>query len=312
MNALLRFVFVIVTAFSFLAPTISEAKNVRSGKHQKAKKPKAVQKQNIKKSKVQRAKRPHVRSKIFVLHRGLSEKQNAAIMAHNACVSGRDNALRHAMDLAYEARDNSSLKGTPETMGRETCLAHVIGLTHYEYSWQIRQAVAVGELIAVTSPLFAFPKDTPLDRRLARPWVNDYIVSLAKDMERFVNEQQVEHSDPLLRIPSTVRTFDVQDRLVRMGRSPADCKYPQICSTHTTGSAIDISVRFLSPEQFAWLEARLRTDRRFGKILMIYEKRGGHFHMLVIPPEYVAWYKEDAPNVPIPILASPVRAKPPA
>jgi hypothetical protein len=309
MNALLRFVFVIVTAFSFLAPTISEAKNARQEKHQKAKKPKVAHKQKVKKAKAQRAKRPHVRPKLFVPNRGLSDKQNEAIMAYNACVSGGDNALRHAMDLAYEARDDISLKGTPEKLGRETCLAHVLGLSHYFGPRHIDRAVANGELIAITSPLLAFPEDIPFGRRSARPWVNDYIVSLARDMERFV---YAEHSDTFsLRIPSAVRSFDVQDRLVRRGQSPADCFYLSICSTHTTGSAIDISVRFLSPEQFTWLEARLRADRKFGKILVIYEQRGGHFHMFVIPPEYVAWYKEDAPNVPTPILASPVRAKPP-
>jgi hypothetical protein len=313
MNALLRFFFAMVIAFSFLAPTISEAKNTPQGKYQKAKKPKAAHKQKFKKGKAHRVKRPHVvRPKIFVPNRGLSDKQNKAIRAHNICVSGGDNALRHAMDLAYEAKDDTSLKGTPEKLGRETCLAKVLGLSHYFSDRHIDDAVAVQELVVITSPLLAYPADVPLGRRVARPWVNDYIVLLAKDMERFVNEERVEHSDPLLRIPSTTRSFDGQDRLVRMGKSPANCFYLPICSTHTTGSAIDISVRFLSPAQFTWLEARLREDRRSGKILIIYEQRGGHFHMFVIPPVYVAWYKEDAPNIPTPMLASPIRAKPPS
>jgi hypothetical protein len=109
-----------------------------------------------------------------------------------------------------------------------------------------------------------------------------------------------------------VRSFEIQARLVRIGKSPASCDYLPICSTHTTGSSIDISVRLLSLKQFTWLEARLREDRKAGKILMIYEFFGGHFHVFVIPPEYVAWYKDHAPDTPTPVLASPVVAKPPA
>lgn len=309
MNSLFRFVSALVVVLFFFAPNTSEAKQK---KHPKTKHSYVGHVLKNKKVVAERKRRLHfARPRIVIPKRTLSNRQNAAIIAYDVCVSGGDNALRHAMDLAYEAKDDFSLKGTPEKLGRETCLADVIGLTHYKTVADIDRAVLTKELVAVTSPLLAYPADTPLNRRVARPWVNDYIVLLAKDMERFVNEQHVEHSDPLLRIPSTVRSFDVQDRLVRMGKSPANCVYLPICSTHTTGSSIDISVRFLSSKQFTWLEARLREDRKSGKILMIYEFFGGHFHMFVIPPDYVAWYKDPASVIPSPIVASPVSAKPP-
>jgi hypothetical protein len=174
-------------------------------------------------------------------------------------------------------------------------------------------------LVAISSPLLGFPDDVPRNRRVARSWVNEYIVSLAKDMEHYMNQEQVEHPDPLLRIPSTVRSFDVQEQLVRARRTPASCKYPPICSTHTTGSSVDISLRYLSGKQFRWLESRLREDRKAGKILMISEFLGGHFHMFVIPPEYVEWYKNPvlptpssrvAPTAPNPVTISPIYRKP--
>lgn len=314
MRALLRLLFAGALACAFLAPTLLEAKTARQGRQHKAKPSKSVHSKPTKKLVMQHKKHPNfVRPRLFVPSRGLSDKQNQAIVAYDLCVSGGNDALRHAMDLAYEAKNDYSLKGSPVKLGRETCLAEVMGLTHYRTVAEIARAVEARELVTITSSLIAFPDDVPLERRVARPWVNDYIVTLAKDMERFVNAERVEHSDPLLRIPSTVRSFDVQGRLVRMGRSPANCDYLPICSTHTTGSSIDISLRYLSAQQFAWLEARLRADRKAGKILVISEFLGGHFHMLVIPPEYVAWYHEHEPNNAPPVLiASPVLPKPPA
>ena len=241
--------------------------------------------------------RPHAaRPHAFVPDPGmsLSARQNEAIKAYNACVSGGADPLRHAMDLAYARKDTFLLKGTPEQLGSEICLADVIGLSRYKTIDDINKATLSGELVSVDSPLLAFPPELPLDRRFARPWVREYILSVARDLESYLKAEHAAYELPLLRIPSVVRSFDVQNNLVRSGRSPAGCGSLPICSTHTTGSTIDISVRFLSLKEFVWLEHRLREDRKAGKIIMIYEVFGGHFHMFVVPPEYVAWYKGDA------------------
>lgn len=317
MNILLRVMFTLAIAFSFLTPSIADAKSKRQ---QKIKQSQGVHKQKNKNVGTVHTKRPRfVRPQMVAPNHSLSGRQNEAIIAYDICVGGGENALRHAMDLAYEARSTSSLRGTPEKLGRETCIADVIGLTRYKTLDDIDRAVIAKELVVISSPLLGFPEDVPLNRRVARPWVRDYIVSLAKDMERYVNEEHVEHSDPLLRIPSTVRSFDVQERLVLARRTPANCKYPPLCSTHTTGSSVDISLRYLSGKQFAWLESRLREDRKSGKIIVISEFFGGHFHMFVIPPEYVEWYHNPALTAPssrgVPVVpnqaASPLTSKPP-
>lgn len=231
----------------------------------------------------------------FVPLDSLSPHQIEAITAYNECISREyKNPLRHAMDLGYEYKDDSSLKGTPEKLGRESCIADMLGLSRYETIDDINKAKKMGELVLVDSPLIEIPDDVPMERHYARVWVRDYITTLAQDMEAYLHARGImSFHSYVLRVPSIVRSFDVQDRLVRNGRSPANCRFHAICSTHTTGSTIDISSRRIGLVGYTWLLDRLLKDRKDGKILVILEALGGHFHVFVIPPKYVSWYAHD-------------------
>jgi len=235
--------------------------------------------------------------KQFVPFDKLSERQIEAIAAYNECMSKEyDDPLRHAMELAYEYKDDPSLKGTPQKLGRESCLADMFGLARYETLGDINNAKKLGELVIVDSTLIEIPRGVPLERRYARVWVRDYITHLAEDMQAHFHEKRIfSFHRHVLRVPSIVRSFDVQDRLVRSGKSPANCNFRAICSTHTTGSTIDISSRRIGMVGYTWLLERLLQDRRDGKIVFILESIGGHFHIFVIPPKYVSWYANDVP-----------------
>lgn len=227
----------------------------------------------------------------FVPLDALTERQISAIKAYDECINNEhEHPLRHAMELAYEFKDEPSLNGTPEKLGRESCLADMFKLSRYETDADIKKAQK-NELVAVSSSLIDIPADVPPLRRYARVWVRDYIITLAKDMQTYLNGRGIDTSRaPILRIPSIVRSFEVQERLVRNGKSPANCRFHAICSTHTTGSTVDISVLHLGTIEYSWLLHRLLEDRKDGKILVIFEARGGHFHVFVIPPKYVSWY----------------------
>lgn len=228
----------------------------------------------------------------FVPLDSLSPRQIEAITAYNECVSNEyDDPLRHALELAYEYKEERSLKGTPEKLGRESCVADMLGLSRYETIADINNAKKTGELVLVDSHLVDIPDDVPMERHYARVWVRDYITSLAQDMQTYLRSRGiVSFHASVLRVPSIVRSFDVQDRLVRNGKSPANCRFHAICSTHTTGSTIDISSRRIGIVGYTWLLGRLLEDRKNGKILIILESLGGHFHVFVIPPKYVSWY----------------------
>lgn len=232
----------------------------------------------------------------FIPLNTLSTRQIEAIDAYNKCIGNdHDDPLRRAMELAYEYKGETSLKGTPEKLGRESCIADMFGLSRYETIGDINNATKSRDLVIVDSPLIDIPKDIPLERRYARVWVRDYITTLAQDMQKYLHGRGiVSFHTRVLRVPSIVRSFDVQDRLVRNGRSPANCRFRAICSTHTTGSAIDISSRRIGIVGYTWLFGRLMEDRKNGKIVFILESLGGHFHVFVIPPKYVSWYAQNS------------------
>lgn len=93
-----------------------------------------------------------------------------------------------------------------------------------------------------------------------------------------------------MRVNSLVRSLADQEKQ----KSPAKCKN-EICSTHLTGGAVDISNsdQRVTREVRMWIRERLLRDRSEGKILLIQEFVSAHYHIFVIPPEYVEWYKKN-------------------
>lgn len=204
-----------------------------------------------------------------------------------------DDRIGYAINLNMKWRMDPSLRGSPEKLGYEVCLTDALGLKRYEDQASIDAAQTSGELVELSDLSLYFPSEVPSERRFTRPWVRDYIVGIARDMNmHFVDEAKKTHEEVTqLRVSSTVRSFRDQRRQA----SPAACRN-EICSTHTTGAAVDISNHFLKvgPRERLWIKERLIEDRKKGKIMIIQEFWRPHFHVLVIPPEFItAPRKED-------------------
>jgi hypothetical protein len=228
-----------------------------------------------------------------------SPRMHFAVLAYKECMYDdarpeSDATLRAlALNLSYRADRNIS--GSAEKLGREVCLADALGLKRYETQGDIDRAKGA-ELFEVSPQFIEFPDDDgnrlPPERRFARPWVKEYVETLGRDLHAHLLQQRTRSSlghIPLLRVNSLVRSLAGQSEQ----SSPAKCKN-EICSTHLTGSTVDIAngEGRVSPESRKWIRERLLQDRKDGKIVMIQEFARPHYHLFVIPPEYVEWYKE--------------------
>lgn len=225
--------------------------------------------------------------------RALTAKQRATIAVYEACMEGaesvgKDERLFRALDLAFAAREEKSLRGSPEKLGTEICVAELLGLSPFESDNAIALATENGNLFEFSFDRIVFAPELAFHRRAGRSWVPLYINELTRSM----SEAFPDAESPLLRIPSVVRTKEGQQRLFLQGRTPARCDMKGLCSTHTSGAAIDISLRMLDGARFAWLTERLQQDIRERKILAILEGKGGHFHVFVLPPETTLAYRQ--------------------
>ena len=200
-----------------------------------------------------------------------------------------DDRIQYAISLNMKSKDDPSLRGTPEKLGYEVCLADALGFKRYENQASIDAAQTSAELVELSDQSLYFPSDVPNERRYTRPWVRDYIIAIARDMNTYFAGEAKKANETIditqLRVSSTVRSFADQRRQA----SPAAC-FNEICSTHTTGAAVDISNHFLKvgPRERLWIKERLLDERKKGKIVMIQEFWRPHFHVLVIPPQFIA------------------------
>lgn len=247
----------------------------------KAKKPK----KKVTSSKKKRSPRVSVRA--------LTAKQRATIVVYEACMEGaesvgKDERLFRALDLAFAAQEENPFRGSPDKLGTEICIAELLGLLPFESDDTIASATERGELFEFSFDRIVFAPELAFHRRVGRSWVPLYLNELTRSMSEAFPEAAL----PLLRIPSVVRTKEGQQRLFLQGRTPARCDMKGLCSTHTSGAAIDISLRMLDGARFAWLTERLQQDIRERKILAILEGKGGHFHVFVLPPETTLAYRQ--------------------
>jgi hypothetical protein len=227
---------------------------------------------------------------------GLSSKQDAMRDAFMECVAkvSEGNPTQAVVDFVFSAQATregpglkalwQSLRGSPVHHGHEVCLARVFGLRGFRNVGEVLSE-AGNLLVEIPSPYVeVVEKEIPPDRRFTRPWVRDYVTTLAEDMhEHFASLGST--SSPPLRVTSMIRSFDDQAKEVRAGRSPADCRFPFLCSTHTTSSSLDLGFRDMGGKERAWLDARLAADQKARKIFFIIER--SHYHVFVLPPEYM-------------------------
>ena len=227
-----------------------------------------------------------------------SPRTRGIIVAYKSCMyDGDENRLSRALERNLRYRFDASIFGSPEKLANEVCLSDALGLKRYETLAEIEAANAQGELVEIPIlPHLEIADDLPDARRYARPWVRDYLVALARDVEQFVEKEgrAWRGTSAMIRVGSLVRSYADQRRQTN---SPASCQ-SEICSTHTTGAAVDISnnrFSLLKKEQ-RWLRERLLADRKMGKIIMIEEAHPPHFHLFVLPPEFVP--TNDGPVLP--------------
>ena len=195
------------------------------------------------------------------------------IAAYKSCMYGDGDRLQNALERNFANRDTPELGGSPEKLGNEVCLADALGLKRYETLADIEAAKGTELVEVFASPVLIISDQLPDERRFARPWVRDYLVALSRAMEAHFAKEEGGGDFTPLRVTSLVRSYKDQRR---QKNSPASCR-SEICSTHTTGATVDISNNFFY----------LGRKERQGKIIMIQESFPPHFHVLVLPPEFV-------------------------
>lgn len=238
------------------------------------------------------------------------ERKERADAEYARCMAVAKNEGIPAM-LAYvrKSQKGTSLKGSPEKLAQENCVADGFGLTRHQDLQKIVSNQG-SELVPLISPLIKI-KNVPEERHVACSWTCGYLVQLAMYMDLASGTKDILRTEPQLTVTSLVRSRVDQNgiskakkfyrrikgklkKFIGGRRSFADCSSKAVCSTHLTGSTVDISIAGVDEKKFQLLEARLLEDRENGRILVILERAGGHFHVFVIPPEYVASTKTPA------------------
>lgn len=224
--------------------------------------------------------------KTYTPPRGAKKKLAEIIAVYKSCMYGEGDRVTRALERNFS--------GEGYLLGNEVCLADAIGLKRYETLPDIESAKQSGELVEVSaSPGLVIADDLPDVRHYARPWVREYLVALARDMEAHFAKEGGSDFTPL-RVSSLVRSYKDQRR---QKNSPASC-WTEICSTHTTGSAVDVSNNpfRMGKKEREWLRERLVLDRKNGKIVIVEEWFPPHFHIFVLPPEFVPGKSTEGKN----------------
>lgn len=234
------------------------------------------------------------------------ERKDRADAEYLQCIAIAQNDGVPAM-LVYvrDSQKGTSLKGSPEKLAQENCIADGMKLSRYQNLTEII-ADDGSELVSVRSPLVHIKGDVPQARHVARPWTRDYLIELAAFLDQTPGMKKVSHSEAQILVASLVRSRADQDLISKATKvyrylkgkvkkyskgkvSFADCSSKAVCSTHLTGASIDISLLGADKKKRDLLTSRLREDRENGRILVILENAGNHFHIFVIPPKYVVY-----------------------
>jgi|GEM_PF-3181667 len=181
-------------------------------------------------------------------------------------------------------------RGSAIHHGHEVCLKRAFGIKIYQTNVEI-DADRYAKFEVLDIPQIEI-SDTRISvgrrsiHRLVRPWVREYLEIFARDYSEAASVRGHDGiSSPKLRATSMIRSADVQNELVKIGLSPANCKHEFLCSSHTTGSAIDIGGNGLTKLDRKWIESRLVADQKERKIFFIIED--SHYHLFVLPPTFL-------------------------
>jgi len=227
-----------------------------------------------------------------------SERKEEAAREYEHCMFlGKYTGISGVVSYVRDQQAGTSLNGGSKKLAQENCIADTLGLLRYKDLDEIVAADDGVNLIPVTAPLVVVNNGVPRERHVSRPWTRDYLFEIAQYFREISGGKK-------LRVASLVRSRADQDGLsgmkkfyrrikgkikIRMSkkRSFADCSSSAVCSTHLTGAAIDISLRGVTKKERKLLTERLLKDREDGRILVILERKGNHFHVFVLPEQPV-------------------------
>lgn len=238
------------------------------------------------------------------LHAGKStpveERKNFAKLEYAKCMSiAKTDSVQGVIRYIRTNQQGTTLISTTTTLASENCVADSIGLRRYQTLGEIADDFGI-ELVPIDSVHVEIKDNLPHERRVSKPHVRDYLIELAQYIS---TETNAEDGKPSITATSLVRSRIDQNRLSGVkkiwrrikgklkhffvpGQSFADCSTEAICSTHLTGAAVDIQLPKNNRKARKLLEERLLDDREKGRILVILENKGNHFHVFVIPPKY--------------------------
>ncbi len=201
-----------------------------------------------------------------------------------------EDPLAVAFHFFNKERKSRSIVGSNERIAYELCVIDALGVERFEDDGAISRAYGK-TLFPIISTLIGKHEDLPDERYVASMWTREYIAALAKDMEDALRDEVGKVPFPVFTISSIVRSMRQQKHQMN---SPARCLFDgDLCSSHTTGSTFDITMKNYPPEKKKILFHLLEEDRKKGIIFFIYERRPGeHCHVFVFPPEFRVRFQE--------------------
>lgn len=137
----------------------------------------------------------------------------------------------------------------------------------------VRRFARHGYLVSVPeSTTTYYVHDIDAAYRYCRPWTKQFLTRVSRQFYARFGEP--------LRVTSLVRTEQSQRRLLRTNGNAADAEGPTR-SSHLTGATIDISKRFMSDAEIAWMRTVLYSLREQGRLYAIEEFYQPTFHVMV-------------------------------
>jgi hypothetical protein len=152
-------------------------------------------------------------------------------------------------------------------------LADRLGLERFQDDMDLFIATNSGKLVPIKETQYVtISRLLPGDRRLVRPWVNDFLQVLGK--------QFYEEFHKPIQVNSAVRTYEVQKKLRRRNHNAAPVD-GETASSHMAGATIDLQRQGLTKKQIRFLEWELLYPVAIGKV--IEEEETYCFHTMIAP-----------------------------
>src|SRR5208282_2202991 len=160
-----------------------------------------------------------------------------------------------------------------EALVAQNRLADQLGLNRFFDDSDLQEAVERGDMVSIQETQYVQLAHTlPLERRLVRPWVNDFLQDLG---QKFYEQ----YHQPI-QVNSAVRTYLVQVKLRRWNRNAAPVE-GESASSHMTGATVDLQRRGLKKGQIRFMEMQLLLYYARGWIIEEEELAQPCFHSMV-------------------------------